>query len=125
MEITPSVPIGRPVIEAYGGGRFRVAGRVHEGSVLILPDKAIAWPVASLEAVTRASLAEVFERAHALDILVLGTGARHGAIDPGLRAAFIEARVALEVMATGAACRTFNVLLAEDRRVGAALIAVP
>ncbi|MEX2649096.1 MAG: Mth938-like domain-containing protein [Alphaproteobacteria bacterium] len=125
MEITPSVPLGRPVIEAYGGGRFRIAGRVHEGSVLILPDKAIAWPVASLEAVSRASLAEVFERAQMLDILLLGTGAQLAMVDLGLRAAFIEARIALEVMATGAACRTFNVLLAEDRRVGAALIAVP
>ncbi len=125
MEITPSVPIGRPVIEAYGGGRFRIAGRVHEGSVLILPDKAVAWPVASAETATAASLAEVFERAQVLDIVLLGTGAQLTAVDAGLRTAFIAARIALEVMTTGAACRTFNVLLAEDRRVGAALIAVP
>jgi uncharacterized protein len=125
VEITAQESKGRPAIEAYGGGRFRIAGRVHQGSVLILPDKAIAWPVDAIEAVDAASLAEVLARKGALDILILGVGVDTVMVDVALRGAFIEARIALEVMATGAACRTYNVLLAEDRRVAAALIAIP
>lgn len=125
MEILPLDPIGRPVVEGYGGGRFRIAGRSHEGSVLILPDRAVAWDVRDMTSVTVASLGPVLQAADSIDILVLGCGAVMALPEDELRRACREAHVALEVMDTGAACRTFNVLLGENRRVAAALIAVP
>ncbi len=70
------------------------------------------------------TLAPVFQEGEALELLLLGTGVRSVAISDALRSRFREARIRLDVMQTGAAARTFNVLVAENRKVGAALIAV-
>jgi len=83
-----------------------------------------AWPVTVPADVTLDSLAPVFEVADQLDVLLVGLGADIAGIDPGVRAALRERRIIVEAIATGGAVRTYNVLLAEDRAVGAALIAV-
>ena len=124
MDITPLVPKGLLVIEAYGDGGFRVSGVRHEGSVLILPEGAKAWPVATLDDITSESLQPVLASSDTIDILFLGSGQRATMLPEGLRQAFREVGIAVEAMDTGAACRTYNVLLAEGRRVAAALIAV-
>jgi uncharacterized protein len=109
-------------IEAYGNGGFRFAGMSHRGSILCLPSGIHAWaPAVPLDA---ASLAPALAEKDALRVLILGTGRRQEFPAPDLRRAFVEAGVALEAMDTGAACRTYNVLLAEGRPVGAALLAV-
>jgi uncharacterized protein len=89
--------------------------------VLILPDRTIEWPVGALAELTEASLAEVARHGE-IDILILGTGARMGPVPGALRVALKQSGVVIEPMDTGAACRTYNVLIAEDRRVAAALI---
>lgn len=119
---------GRAAIDAYGNGGFRFAGMSHRGSILCLPSGVYAWEPAA-EKIGAAGLepdafAPVFAEKDALGLLLLGSGrslARPGA---DVRQAFVAQGVALEVMDTGAACRTYNVLLAEGRPVGAALIAV-
>jgi uncharacterized protein len=122
LDITPLIPQGRQLIQGYGDGGFRVAGIVHTGSIFILPDRTLAWPVTSADAVAVDSMpaAEI----DGTDILLVGCGDRFVAPPPSLRADLKALGVVLEWMDTGAACRTFNVLLAEDRRVAAALIAV-
>ncbi len=120
MDVTPLVPAGRQLIQGYGDLGFTISGRRWDGSVLVLPDRTLAWPVTALAGLTLASLAEV----GAPDILVLGCGPRMGVVPPDIRAALRAAGTVIEPMDTGAACRTYNVLLAEDRRVAAALIAV-
>jgi uncharacterized protein len=125
MDLTPSVPAGRQMIESYGGGRFRVSGRVHEGSIIVFPDRTLAWPVADLAQVTEESLAPVLAEREGIEVVLLGCGARLTQVPRALRRAFRESGLPLEFMDTGAACRTYNVLAAEDRRVVAALIAVP
>ena len=102
---------------------FTIAGVRHEGSVLVLPDRTMPWAVRELSAVTMESLAPITAVAASVDILVLGAGARFGLLAPDLRQALRAHGIVTESMDTGAACRTFNVLLAEDRRVAAALIA--
>jgi uncharacterized protein len=111
-------------IDAYGNGGFRFAGMSHRGSLLCLPGGMRAWEVAGAGAVTLASLAPVLAVADDLDVLLIGMGPEIAAIDPDLRAALRERRVIVEAISTGSAVRTYNVLLAEDRAVGAALIAV-
>ena len=116
------MPAGRQVIQGYGEGRFRIAGTVHTGSVVVWPERTEPWPVAEAAEITMASLAGI--AGGPAEILLVGCGARFVARPAGLGDALREAGVALEWMDTGAACRTFNVLLAEERRVAAALIAV-
>ena len=124
-DLTPPVPETRQLVQTYGDGRFRIAGAVHEGSVIVFPDRTFAWAAASIEDVSEASLASVFAGADEIDILLLGCGRAIGPVAPDLRAALRRVKIAVEPMDTGAACRTFNVLVAEERRVAAALIAVP
>jgi uncharacterized protein len=122
LDITPLVPAGRQVIEAYGGGGFVVAGTRHAGSILVWPERTVAWAVATPDGITETALQALF--APAPEILVVGCGARFAAAPAALRAALKMRGLALEWMTTGAACRTFNVLLAEGRACAAALIAV-
>lgn len=115
------------MVEAYGDGRFRVGGRVFEGSVIVFGDRAVEWPVREAAAATAENLAEVAAagRAGAVDLLLIGCGARMALVAGALRRSLRDSGVVTEVMDTGAACRTYNVLAAEGRRVAAALIAVP
>ena len=110
-------------IDAYGNGGFRFAGMSHRGSILCLPSGIYAWePPDPLDA---SSLEPALaERGELLRVLILGTGMRQVFPAAAVRRAFIEAGLALEPMDTGAACRTYNVLLGEGRPVGAALTAV-
>lgn len=111
-------------IDAYGNGGFRFGGMSHRGSILCLPTGIWEWPVASMEALDDAAFADVLALGDRLSLFFLGTG--RGLVPPSrdVRAAFAAAGLWLEAMDTGAAARTYNVLLAEERQVGAALIAV-
>lgn len=126
MDLTPLVPAGRQIIESYGEGRFRVAGKVFAGSVLVFPDRTLPWVVAEAGAITLESLSAVAETglAGGVQVLLLGCGARAAAVPAGLRQALKHAGVVVETMDTGAAARTYNVLAAEGRLVAAALIAI-
>ncbi|MBM6596133.1 Mth938-like domain-containing protein [Microvirga pudoricolor] len=115
---------GRHLIDAYGNGGFRFAEMSHRGSVLALPSGIHAWPVTAISDLTMESLAPVFREAEALELLLLGTGLDVAAIPERIRQRFRDHRIGLDVMQTGAAARTYNILLAENRKVGAALIAV-
>ena len=121
MELTPVLPSGRQVIEGYGASGFRVAGVLYARSILVFPDATLEWPVSRIEEVTWEALRPVLERG-GTEILLLGCGARMQPVPAALRQALKAAGIGLEAMDTGAACRTYNVLLAEDRRVAAALL---
>jgi uncharacterized protein len=111
------------VIDAHGEGGFRFGGMSHRGSLLCLPDGVWAWPVATTAAVTDEALSPIFARAADLDFFLLGTGSEPWMPPPSLRVRFREANISLDVMTTGPAVRTYNVMLLEGRRVAAGLIA--
>ena len=115
---------GRHQLEAYGNGGFRFGGMSHRGSVLALPSGVRAWPVRSVSEIGEAALAPIIAEAEAIEILLLGTGDQPAFIEESVRAPLAAAGIRLDAMQTGAAARTYNVLIAEDRRVAAALIAV-
>jgi uncharacterized protein len=112
------------LIDAYGTGGFRFAGMSHRGSLLCLPDGIWAWPVAGVDDLTEAALESVFARAEQLDFFLLGVGAAPLPMPEPLRARFRALGLSADAMATGPAVRTWNILLAENRRVAAGLIAV-
>jgi uncharacterized protein len=116
---------GRYPFDAYGNGGFRFAEMSHRGSVLALPSGIKAWSINSIAELTDEVLDPIFAEGDALELLLLGTGADIAAIPAPFRTRFREAGIGLDVMQTGAAARTYNILLAENRKVGAALIAVP
>jgi uncharacterized protein len=124
MDVTPLIPQGRQVIESYGGGGFTVTGEAYRGSILVLPDWTGAWALSSIAELSIESLEPVLAATPPVEVLLIGCGPAMAFIEPDLREAARARGVALEPMDTGAACRTYNVLMAEDRRVAAALIAV-
>ncbi len=125
MDVTPLVPKGRQLIQSYGDNGFRISGTRYEGSVWILPEQTIAWPVSAISDVSPDSLKELLALASQhVRILLIGTGTSMLPLPSSWRAMAREADVAIEAMDTGAASRTYNVLLTEERSVAAALIAV-
>jgi len=104
-------------IDGYGPGFFRVGGVVHQGGVAILPEGLFAWDGYE-------DLTVLLEHASEIDVLFVGTGPEISHIPQVMREALEEAGVGVEVMASPTACRTYNVLLSEGRRIGAALLTV-
>ena len=105
-------------VDSYGPGFFRVGGRVHHGPLLILPDAGVL-PWRGYE-----DTALILAEARRLDVLFVGTGAEMAYLPVGFRAVTDDAGLGVEPMPTPAACRTYNVLLSEGRRVGLALFPV-
>lgn len=115
---------GRAPIDSYGDGGFRFAGMSHRGSLICLPSGIYAWSPPDLAALDPDSLAGVFAEAAAIDILLVGTGTDNVPLGDALRQRCRAEAIVAEAMSTGAAVRSFNVLLAEERSVAAALVAV-
>jgi uncharacterized protein len=115
---------GRAPIEAYGNGGFRFADMSHRGSILCVPSGIYGWAPESLADLDEAAFSRVIEEAAEIGLLLVGTGPTLQPLPAGVRASLKQAGVSVEIMSTGAAVRTFNVLLAEERAVAAALIAV-
>jgi uncharacterized protein len=124
VDLTPLIPVGRQIIESYGDWRFRVGGVLHEGSVLVFPQQTLAWPVASMAELGTEDFAPIISRAAEIELLLLGCGPRLAMIPKDLRQQLRGQGIVMEPMDTGAAARTYNVLMAEGRHVAAALIAI-
>ena len=118
---------GRAPIDSYGNGGFRFAGMSHRGSLLCLPAGIWASPVTSAGEIDEAAVGLALEQATpdaAVDHFLIGTGRDLVPMSSALRETFRKRRIVVESMSTGAAVRTYNILLGERRRVGALLVAV-
>lgn len=104
-------------IDGYGPGFFRIAGQVVEGPVAVLPTGVAPWG-------GYADTDTLVAAAAGLDVLFVGTGAEIAHLPPAFRMILEDAGIGVEIMSSPAACRTYNVLLSEGRRVGLALIPV-
>ena len=124
LEVSPLVAEGRNLVSSYGDGLFRFGEEAINGSVLLFPESIYSWNVKSMDDITVDSFARVIEKADEIEILLLGMGSRLMPVPLAWRHALKEHGIVIEPMDTGAACRTYNVLVAEARRVAAALIAV-
>jgi uncharacterized protein len=114
-----------PSIDAYGGGGFRVSGRRHEGSLLILKDEVRPWPVRALAELRPDDMEAVLALgSREVEFVLLGVGPRPAPPPAAVRQALQAAGIGLEAMDTAAAARLYNVLAAEGRRMAAALIAI-
>jgi uncharacterized protein len=125
MEINPLRAGDRLTVDGYGAGTFKVAGGEVSGSMLIRADRFDPWPVADATGIDRPGAEALLALAGEVDVLVIGTGEKAVMIAPELRRELREAGLGVEVMATPAACRTYNLLIAEGRRAAAAVVAMP
>lgn len=115
---------GRAPIDSYGNGGFRFADMSHKGSILCLPSGIYAWDISNPDQLLPDKFDQLLLEAGAIEILLVGTGQELLPLQGSLRDCLREHSVSADPMSTGAAVRTYNVLLAEKRAVAAALIAV-
>ncbi|MFG1349456.1 Mth938-like domain-containing protein [Xanthobacter autotrophicus] len=123
-------PAGAPffprqvTIDGYGDSFFHFASMSHAGSILALPSGIRPWAPARMAEVDPAALAPILAEAGAFELLLLGTGRDPAHLKEPLKQLLREKGLRFELMPTASAASTYNVLLGEGRRVGAALIAV-
>lgn len=123
MAQTAKYPVQAPISD-YGNGGFRFAEISHQGSLLLLPGGIYAWDVKEFSHLNANHFQPVFDQAVKIDFLLLGCGPHLLNPNTDIRQAFDAHDIGLEYMSTGAAVRTYNILLAEKRNIAAAVIAV-
>lgn len=123
MDVTPLVGKGKNIIHSYAGGRIKVGENVFERPVIVTPDTVIMWDVAvAASDLEGADFAQLAAMKGDIDVVLLGCGKTMVFLKADVKNALNAQGLKVEVMDTGAACRTYNVLMAEGRRVAAALI---
>jgi len=120
VKLHASGPSGVNTITGYGEGYVVVNGERRDSSVVVLPDRIESWQVSQFEGLAESDF--VFLKNLGAEIVLLGTGSRQRFPHPRLTAALAQAGIGLEVMDVQAACRTYNILVAEERKVAAALL---
>jgi uncharacterized protein len=120
VKLHASGPSGVNTITGYGEGYVVVNGERRASSVVVLPDRIEQWDVAAFDSLTAEDFA--FLKKLGVEIVLLGTGSRQRFPHPRLAASLAQAGIGLEVMDVQAACRTYNILVAEERKVAAALL---
>ena len=120
MKLHSSVPSGVNTITGYGEGYVKVRDERIEQNSIVTPDQIVPWSVEGFDQLAEADFA-IFA-AMDLEILLIGTGPKQRFPHPKLTRALTEKRVGIEAMDVQAACRTYNILVAEGRRVAAALL---
>jgi uncharacterized protein len=116
---------GKHPIESYGGGGFRFAGMSHKGSILALPSGIYALAATQASDLSATILAPLFAESAKIDFVLIGTGLTDVRLTDALRFQFADRKLRTETMPTGAAARTYNIVLGENRRAAAVLLAVP
>lgn len=123
ITLVPAHFPGRAPIDAYGNGGFRFAEMSHQGSILCLPSGIYGWNAKTAKQISVKTFQRVLHEEE-LEVVLVGTGADLLPLPKSLLKALAEKGLRADPMSTGAAARTYNVLLAEGRAIGAALLAV-
>lgn len=124
MDVNPIVSAGRQVIEAYRQGHFRISGVDYATSVIVTPERTVPWGRSEGDDTVLADFSAVIDATPPIDVLLIGCGRRTVMLPKAVRDGLREAGIGADTMDTAAACRTYNVLVSENRRVAAALMAL-
>lgn len=112
------------LIEGYGPRYFKMRGSRADGSMVILPTGFYPLGVDIMGDITAGHIEKILTAAQKPELVLIGTGAKMLMIPASLRQLFTDHAIGIEFMDTGAACRTYNILTLEDRRVSAVLMAI-
>jgi len=124
MDVTPLVKEGAQIIQSYAGGSFRVSGNVYESAIIVSAERTVPWDVSRFDALTGEDFQPIIDDISNIDVVLMGTGAQMQFLPAPLKKALRVQGLSIDVMDTGAACRTYNVLMAEGRRVVTLLMPV-
>ena len=124
LDITPLVPEDRQIVQSYGTGRFRVSRIEYQGSIIVLPGRTVSWHIVKHDDINIKNLVAVLDEEPRIEILLIGCGQMMQLLPRELTDACRRKGLAVDAMDTGAACRTYNILAAEGRRVAAGLVAL-
>jgi uncharacterized protein len=122
MKFTLETGSGQNLISAYREGQVTINQRIFTCSLIVTPDRVVEWLPRRFDELAAKHFDAIAELRP--EVVVLGTGARLRWPAPEHLRSLVEARVGLEPMDTGAACRTYNILMSEGRRVVAALLMI-
>ena len=120
MDVTPLVREGQQIIQSYAADGFKVSGVDYKGSIIVTPSTVFSWEMKDITSLTADSFTMLSDQD--IDVLLLGTGPSFQFITDDVKNAVKQYGFSLDVMDNGAACRTYNVLMAEGRRVAVALV---
>ncbi len=126
MDVTPLISEGQQIIQSYAAGLFRISGISYKGAVIVAPNQTSEWADApeNIDVLSVENFRPLLAHASEIDVILFGTGATMGFVPPKLRSELSALGLSIDVMDTGAACRTYNVLMAEGRRVVAVMMPV-
>lgn len=126
MDVTPLIRKDQQIIQSYAGGMFRVSGAVYQSAITVMPSSTTLWDVKAqnISDLVLEDLQVLIDQSDDIDVVLLGCGASMDFLDAALKSALRDQGLSVDVMGSGAACRTYNVLMAEGRRVAAALLPV-
>ena len=125
MDITPLIIANQQVIQSYSNGVFKINSVIYKSPVIVAPDETIIWEIPNVESVLDLKLEHfknLINDCNDIDVVLLGSGAKMAFLPRDLKISLKESGLNIDVMDTGAACRTYNVLMAEGRRVVCALL---
>lgn len=121
MDITPLISDKMKIIEGYGQDGFRISGTVYKEAISVMPTLVMPWPDKVPQELVLEDFEPLLEVYPEVELILLGCGAQILPVTSGLRAALKARNVGIDCLDTGSACRTYNVLLSEERRVAAIL----
>ncbi len=125
MDITPLVKSGQQIIKSYAGGVFKVNNNSYPHAIIVTPDKTELWDIGDISEVSELTMAHfslLIEKLNDLDVVLFGCGKNMVFLPPQLKSELKKSGLNMDIMDSGAACRTYNVLMAEGRRVAAILL---
>jgi uncharacterized protein len=120
LKLHASSPSSLYTFSGYGDGFVQINGERHERNLIVTPEKLLPWGAASFDALAEQDFQAILELNP--EIVLLGTGPKQRFPHPRLTRALMEKRIGVEAMDLQAACRTYNILMAEERRVAAAIL---
>lgn len=124
LQLSESNGLNAQHVQRYGDGGFFISGKQYNGSVCIIGEETVAWNIDKAEDITLESLQTFIEQNEKIEILLVGCGKLTAFIHPDIKSELKHHNIVIDAMDSGAACRTYNILMSEGRRVAAALIAV-
>lgn len=125
MDVTPLIPEGRQIIQGYSAAGFKISGKLYDSAVIVTPVESWNWNAPdAFSALDISCFDDLVKIADDLDVVLIGSGTKGEFLAPALRSALKDRGLIVDVMDSGAACRTYNVLMAEGRRIAAALMPV-